>query len=533
MSNTTRKSLRYLLIKVISFIVIIAIILGIAAVLGLHYFMRSDIVKNQLVQQVEQATGRQVTVKDLHWSVWPKPHLEINGAQLSNPKHFKASSPLVAIKHMSMDVELWPLLDKKLVLSDVKAQGIHVHLIKNKQGQVNWQLKAKSSSADSKDLQKTQHKEADQTAQTDKQSSPQGISIHLPSLHIKTSSLAYHNRQSHQQFAMNDIHLKATKVQFNHNFPVELSAVWQRSKPQNDWHINYSSRLEINPHMQFVQIKDGRVLVNPQKTDIAGLPIKAIEGQMKWHAPYLEVPSFSAQLAQGSVAANGKISLKGAQSSHVIFKIQHVHLKRFLSGLFNYKDLEGEANAKAELQSQGVKLRTWLKNLNGEGHVTINNAQWREINLGRIYNRSLALINRVQHSTNHNKSPVSEKPGRFHSRFRIHSGLLKAHKLKFTTPLINITGQGYMHLVSRRLNFNLDVVGMKNKEQFGPTIPIDVTGHASDVNVEPDLQKIAREHLGEYGANAIKTQLKNLQKAGGALKEAGSNVTDKLNKLFP
>lgn len=528
-----RKPLRYLVIKIISIIVIIMIVLGVAAILGLHYFMRSDIVKNQLIQQAQQATGRQVSIKELHWSVWPKPHLEINGAQLSNPKHFKASSPLVAIKHMSMDVELWPLLDKKLVMSDVKAHGIHVHLIKNKQGKVNWQLKPKSSSADSKPAQKTKQKKASQPAQADKQSSPQGISIHLPSLHIKSSSLTYHNRQAHQQFVVNDIHLKATKVRFNHNFPVELSAVWKRSKPQNDWYINYSSRLEINPSMQFLQIKNGRVLVNPQKTDIAGLPIKSIEGQMKWHSPYLEVPSFSAQLAQGSVAANGKISLKEAQSSHVIFKVQHVHLKRFLNGLFNYKDLEGEASAKTELQSQGLKLKTWLKNLNGEGHVTINNAQWKDINIGRIYNRSLALINKVQHSTNHDKPPVSEKPGRFHSRFRIHSGLLKAHELKFTTPLINITGQGNMHLVSRRLNFNLDVVGMKNKKQFGPTIPIDVTGHINDVNVEPDLQKIAREHLGEYGAQAIKTQLKNLQGVGGALKEAGGNVTDKLNKLFP
>jgi AsmA protein len=127
------------------------IIIVVAGLIALPFFINPNDFKPQIESAVEKATGRQLTLEgDIGLSVFPWIALEMGPLSLSNAKGFTADH-FAAVNKVEVRVKLLPLLEKKLEMDTVILDGLNLNLETNKQGVTNWADLAKSDEASEKE----------------------------------------------------------------------------------------------------------------------------------------------------------------------------------------------------------------------------------------------------------------------------------------------------------------------------------------------------------------------------------------------
>lgn len=96
--------------------------------------------KPRIAAAVRDATGRELDLKgDLKLAVFPWVALELGPASLGNPPSFGTGSQFLSFDHASVRVRLLPLLAKRLEVGRVEIDGLKVNLVRDAEGQGNWQ----------------------------------------------------------------------------------------------------------------------------------------------------------------------------------------------------------------------------------------------------------------------------------------------------------------------------------------------------------------------------------------------------------
>lgn len=520
MSRKPKNSWRVLLLKLVSLIILILIILALLTTVGLHYFLSSGQVKKKLINQAQQWTGRQVTINKVNWSVFPTPHLELNNIKISNPKSFQQPH-FATIKHAAVGIQIWPLFSHRLVVSKAEIDGANLNLIQNKHGKTNWQFhpKTQSPSSDHQNSNRSQNSKQAENSALD------NFSLYVPNLRLHNTNIDYINQVSKQHISLQDIQFEALHIQPHKHFPIELKMALKLGQSEPKWTINYNGQLEFSPRLQFIQLDQGRLLLKPQRTDIPGITVKSIQAQFKWYKPFVELPNLSAQLAGGKITANGKLKLVKPHPSQFNLQLKHINLNQLLMNLANYRQIKGKLSAKTNLHSQGLQYKKLLQNLDGEGNIGIKQAQWRKLNLGKIYNQGLSILQHSGHFKDQQPQPETEPSGHLHADYTINNGLLSSHNLSFTSQFIQIKGQGHANLVNQQMKLSLNMVGKHNNQTYGPKVPVIVKGSMSDPGIQPDVQKIAQRYLKQSG-QMLKQSLQNLS-------DGSEDVTQAIDKLLP
>ena len=518
MSKKAKNSIRFLLIKLLGAVILVGVLLAILTTVGLHYFLSSGQIKQTLINKAENMTGRDMSINKIRWSVFPTPHLELHGIKLANPKGFQHAN-MATVKHAAMGIKIWPLFHHRLVISKAEADGAKVYFIKNKQGKTNWNWKSSAA------LSQSQHNKSSHDQQNDSNNSLlKGLTVSIPNLRIRDTHITYTNKNHKQTIQLNDIQFEALHIKLQKSFPIEL----KMGLSMNDnvkWIVNYNGQMEISKRLKFVQFSQGRLLLKPQRDDILGLVFKSLRAQIRWDAPWLELPDFSTQVAQGQIKANAKINFDKSQPSQISLQAKHIDLHKFLKTLMNYGDIKGKAYLKTNLRSNGLQSKALISHLNGQGHLKLNNAQWRDVNLGALYNRGLGLLQKSGHAQALEEHPASEKPGRLSANYKVKQGVITTKDLTFVTPLIRIKGQGHINLVNKHIHMGVNIVGIKDQTSYGPTIPVKLRGKINDLQIQPDVQAIATNYL-QQGSNAVQGHLQNLQ-------DAGQDITQTLSQMVP
>ena len=118
------KILKYLFLTLFSLVLLVVLVVA-----GLLIFVSPNQFKGQIVQAVEEATGRHFEIQGpISWSFYPGFGLEVRGVVLSNPAGY-SDSPLVAIEDAQVSLALWPLLSKEVQVQDIVVSGVQIHLI--------------------------------------------------------------------------------------------------------------------------------------------------------------------------------------------------------------------------------------------------------------------------------------------------------------------------------------------------------------------------------------------------------------------
>jgi AsmA protein len=123
-------------------ILLALVVVLIGAALIVPFVVPTETYKQQIARQVENATGRHLTVDGpLTFTILPQLGFEAQGVTLANPPG-AASPDMVRLKAVHLELEIWPLLHGTLTIDRFVLVEPQINLEVDAEGQPNWQLGA-------------------------------------------------------------------------------------------------------------------------------------------------------------------------------------------------------------------------------------------------------------------------------------------------------------------------------------------------------------------------------------------------------
>ena len=140
------------IVKLLGIVIGAIVVLLIVVVVGIMLVFDPNDYKDEIEVAVEQATGRQLTLAgDLELEVFPRLRIALGSAELSNAEGFGAA-PFASIGSARLQLEVLPLLSRRIEVGEALLEGLVLNLARNAQGQDNWQDMG-GSAPDSADAQ--------------------------------------------------------------------------------------------------------------------------------------------------------------------------------------------------------------------------------------------------------------------------------------------------------------------------------------------------------------------------------------------
>lgn len=223
-------------IKALIFIIIVAI----AGLIALPFVIDPNDYKQEITEQVEKATGRQLTLKgDIGLSVFPWVALELGQLSLSNAKGFKADT-FANVEAAQVRIKLMPLLSKKLEMDTIILDGLVLNLEKNKNGKTNWDDLTGNSTP------------ATKTTQTNPSSnSASGNSMSLAAITIagvklSNANIVWNDASTSQNYQLKNLNLTTEPLVPGEPTAVEMAFDINSEKPMADAHIELNTNISVD-----------------------------------------------------------------------------------------------------------------------------------------------------------------------------------------------------------------------------------------------------------------------------------------------
>ena len=189
-----------LLLKILSGLIALVLII----VLGFAFTFNPNDYKDDIITLVKEKTGRTLSVPgDISLSLFPWIGLELGKIELSNAKGF-GKKPFAKIDHLQVRVKLSPLLKQELKADTLKIKGLTLNLAKNEEGISNWSDLSQENKTPSKTTQQ-KVKPANNPLRLLGVFALNGIEIHQ-------AQFNWHDQQSKQKVAVNDVELEIGKI---------------------------------------------------------------------------------------------------------------------------------------------------------------------------------------------------------------------------------------------------------------------------------------------------------------------------------
>jgi AsmA protein len=300
--------------------VLLLLVLAIAGLISLPFFIDPNDYKQDIAEQVEKATGRELKLDgDIHLSVFPWIALEMGPVSLSNAKGFSADS-FAKVNAAQIRIKLLPLLKKQLEMDTVVLDGLVLNLETNKAGKTNWddlagsQAKAKTSPASK-----------ESTAKDD--ATPALAAVSIAGVKLTNANILWSDKSTGQQYQLNNLNLETDPLRPGKPTVLNLEFDLLSKQPELKAHTTLSGTAVVDLQQQRYQLDDLKFTTSASGK---GIPVN-----------------------QASLSLQGDISADMAQQ---IVKV---------------KDLVLETAAKNETQDLKAKLSAQLESHIGTQKTTI------------------------------------------------------------------------------------------------------------------------------------------------------------------
>lgn len=519
------------------------IVLMIAAALLIH----PNAYRGRIERTVQQSTGRSLQLSgDLHLALFPSIALRFGPASLGNPPGFP-TVPFVTLRQASLHVRLLPLLHGQLQIGHVDIDGLDVRLLRNAQGQGNWQGFGSSATP------------ATSTASPAPANSPTA----LPQI----AGLTLRNaRVSYQGMVLEPLNLTLGRVADAVGIPVSVQLTIQRStgapialsgsltlthEPDQlqvsaiDLHLDQShlsgnlamggaSSRAVSFNLQIDRLDLDRYRSAPPKGSapptaaqsaaplqlpgallkslqmqgslrvgslrLAGITLTRLQLQALARDGVTHLAPLAAQLYGGTF--QGAVTIDARAVPPVMTTEQSlagVDLAALLQDFQGTRRLSGRGTLNLMLQGQGADSDALLRSLDGQVVLDVKQGAIQGVDLPFEVEQATALLR-------HQAPPAGQGSGHtsfqtLHASATVHDGVAETHDLNIATQLLTVTGQGTLNLVSDAVNSQLQITVLKTPATAGASaatlaqVPLSVTGTLSSLQVRPDLQQLARSQL--------------------------------------
>ena len=244
-------------------IVIFLVILVVAGLIALPFFIDPNDYKQEISEQVEKATGRTLTLDgDIQLSVFPWIALELGSLSLSNAKGFKAEH-FVKVNATEIRIKLLPLLKKQLEMDTIVLDGLTLNLEKNKAGRTNWDDLA------------SEDKEKEEKPADSSNGQPALSSVNIAGVKLTNANVFWTDASTSEQYKLTNFNLTTDPLVPGEPSAVDMDFDLSSVKPQVKAHISLDSNVMLDLAKQLYTLTDLNFTINAEgetlpfpKTDI-------------------------------------------------------------------------------------------------------------------------------------------------------------------------------------------------------------------------------------------------------------------------
>jgi len=475
--------------KILLFSVAGLIVLLVAALVAAAALFDPNDYRDQIAGVVKEETGRELRLGEIQLKIFPWLRVAIFDAELNNAQGF-GDEPFATLKEVSVGVKLLPLLiHRKVEISTVTLDGLHLNIAKDAEGRGNWQ-----------DILDVQASKPEDTAKIEGEATFELKDVDVSGVTIRDAALKFADGQNKTEYSVRNLNLTTGSLRPGEPFDVEASLTASASAPAASGDLTLSGTVTHTEDV--LNISDLELGVEGQGFDMGleGILTAGLNADLKKQLYTLSGLTLVAD-------ASGK-ALPGGQQ-----KLQ-------LTGALMYDGDKGAmALDDAEVKAAGVTLRTAIRGegLNTDaprlsGPITINSFSPREL---------LAKLDMPIQTAD--KDALKEASLRAQ-----YSGSFSSAKLdELTLKLDQTTAAGKVHLKdfsTQAIEFALKVDAIDADRYLPPTAEAAGTGGKSSGDIN-DI-KLPTEALEKLNANGTldigKLTLNGVKLSDVRLKLSGS-----------
>lgn len=200
------------LLKLIGIVIGALVVLVIAIAVGVALLFDPNDYKDQITAAVANATGRELTLEgDLELSVFPTLSISLGPARLSNAEGF-GDRPFAEIERASLDVEVLPLLGRRIEIGEARLDGLVLNLARDAQGRNNWQDLGRNGAA----------AETPSAGEQDGGGAP-NVSLNVEEIRVTNSEVNWNDAATGSDWTLGAFNFAASNFGPGRAFPLETS----------------------------------------------------------------------------------------------------------------------------------------------------------------------------------------------------------------------------------------------------------------------------------------------------------------------
>lgn len=200
------------LLKLIGIVIGALVVLVIAIAVGVALLFDPNDYKDQITAAVANATGRELTLEgDLELSVFPTLSISLGPARLSNAEGF-GDRPFAEIERASLDVEVLPLLGRRIEIGEARLDGLVLNLARDAQGRNNWQDLGRNGAA----------AETPSAGEQDGGGAP-NVSLNVEEIRVTNSEVNWNDAATGSDWTLGAFNFVASNFGPGRAFPLETS----------------------------------------------------------------------------------------------------------------------------------------------------------------------------------------------------------------------------------------------------------------------------------------------------------------------
>lgn len=207
--------MRKIIITFGTLFVLFIILFGLA-VLNLNFFINSN--KDFLLSQIEQSLGRKITVEEINTGFSDGLGIRLKNASVSDDKSF-SDTEFISAADIQINVEIIPLLSKKINITKLILNRPLINIIKNKSGKYNFETIGSDLNSKKKENKSGASNKVD------------GRPLFASSIVIKHGQINYLDERNETEFQIQKIQLAIKDLGFDKKVPVNLEAAILESEP--------------------------------------------------------------------------------------------------------------------------------------------------------------------------------------------------------------------------------------------------------------------------------------------------------------
>ncbi len=294
-----RKYIKYLLFILGGVLVIlVAVIVIVLATFDPNAY------KPRIVQMVKERTGRTLTIDgDIGLAFFPKIGADLPPTRLSGRN---SAEEFAGVNRLRIYVALFPLLRKRLVIDEVRLEGLRANLVKFKDGTTNFS-----------DLLSVGKKPSTEPERRPSQPPGAPLAFDVGGIHVVKSHLGWKDEKTGRDLSIEVNDLKTGRLTDKQPAPLTMDVALKGAQPKLDLKIKSKGMLTFDLAQQAYSCRDFTVDLTGSAMEFSAIAA-ALRGDVEAHGakPLIKVSrlNLEAKAERGNDRLNVKVSAPAVQT---------------------------------------------------------------------------------------------------------------------------------------------------------------------------------------------------------------------------